>query len=59
MDLSVSHMYAKLEFKCIKGYLHYKTIFCHKVALYVQLMDFFIWNENNVSFFYGFIKVTI
>ena len=25
-----------------KGYLHYKTIFCNKVALNVQLMSFFI-----------------
>ena len=34
----------------IKGYLHYKTILCHKVALDVQLMIFFIWRKNNVSF---------
>ena len=26
----------------IKGYLHYKTILYHKVALDVQLMNFFI-----------------
>ena len=26
----------------IKGYLRYKTIFCHKVALDAQLMIFFI-----------------
>ena len=26
----------------LKGYLHYKTIFSHKVALHVQLMNFFI-----------------
>ena len=26
----------------LKGYLCYKTIFCHKVALNVQLMNFFI-----------------
>ena len=29
--------------QCIlKGYLRYKTIFCHKVVLDVQLMNFFI-----------------
>ena len=33
-----------------KGYIHYKTIFCHKVALDAQLMNFFIWREINVSF---------
>ena len=27
---------------CDNGYLHYKTIFCHKVALDVYLMNFFI-----------------
>ena len=26
----------------LKGYLYYKTILCHKVALDVQLMNFFI-----------------
>ena len=26
------------------------TIFCHKVVLDAQLMNFFIWNKNNVSF---------
>ena len=36
--------------KIIKGYLRYKTILCHKVALDVQLMNFFIWRKNNVSF---------
>ena len=46
-----------------KGYLRYKTIFCYKVALDVQLMNFFIWSENNVSFtryldFYVFVKST-
>ena len=34
----------------IKGYLRYKSILCHKVALDVQLMNFFIWRENNFSF---------
>ena len=34
----------------LKGYLRYKTIFCNKVALDAQLMNFFIWNKNNVSF---------
>ena len=33
----------------IKGYLHYKTILCHKVAIDVQLINFFIWRKN-VSF---------
>ena len=26
-----------------KGYLRYKTILCHKVAIDVQLMNFFIF----------------
>ena len=26
----------------LKGYLRYKSIFCHKVALDVRLMNFFI-----------------
>ena len=48
---------------CLKGYLCCKTIFCHKVALDVQSMNFFIWNENNASFsryldFYVFVKST-
>ena len=35
------------EFLCktvnsVKGYLRYKTIFCHKGALNMQLMNFFI-----------------
>ena len=34
----------------LKGHLHYKTIFCYKVAFHLQLMNFFIWRENNVSF---------
>ena len=29
-----------------EGYLRYKTIFCHEVALDVQLMNFFIWKKN-------------
>ena len=33
----------------IKVYLYYTSIFCHKVALNVQLMNFFIWRKN-VSF---------
>ena len=38
--------------KCsqLKGYLCYKTILYHKVALDVQLMNFFIWRKNNVLF---------
>ena len=35
--------------RLLKGYLRYKTIFCHKVALDVYLMNFFIWRKN-VSF---------
>ena len=34
----------------IKGYLRYKTILCHKIALDVELMNFFISRKNNVSF---------
>ena len=30
------------KFLGFKGYLHYKIILCHKVALDVQLMNFFI-----------------
>ena len=37
-------------FVSLNGYLHYKTIFCHKGALDLQLMNFFIWSKNNVSF---------
>ena len=34
-----------------KSYLRYKTIFCHKVALDVYLMIFFLFKEkNNVAF---------
>ena len=33
--------YPKFSAK-FKGYLRYKAILCHKVALDVQLMDFFI-----------------
>ena len=44
-----------------KGYLRYKTILCHKVALDVQLMNIFIWRKKNISFsryreFYVFAK---
>ena len=46
-----------------KGYLCYRTIFCHKVALDVQLMNFFIWSKNNVLLsryldFFVFVKST-
>ena len=34
----------------IKGYLHYKPIFCYRVAFDLYLMNFFIWRENGVSF---------
>ena len=33
-----------------KGYLRYKTILCHKAALDVYFMIFFIWRKNKVSF---------
>ena len=33
-----------------KEYLCYKIIFCRKVVLDVQLMIFFLWRKNNVSF---------
>ena len=47
----------------LKGYLHYKTIFSSKIALNVQLMNFFISRKNNVSFlryldFCVFVKYT-
>ena len=35
--------------KYVTGFLRYKTIFYNKVALNVQLMNFFIWRKN-VSF---------
>ena len=35
---------------CLKDYLCYKTILSHKIALDVQLMNFFIWRKNNISF---------
>ena len=34
----------------LKGYLRHKTIFCHKVVLDMQLMNFFIWRKNHVLF---------
>ena len=34
----------------LKGYLYYKTTFCHKVALDAQLVNFFIWRKNNILF---------
>ena len=30
----------------LKGYLHYKTISCYKVALDVSLMNFFVWRKK-------------
>ena len=35
---------------CLKSYLHYKNISCHRVALDVSLRNFFTWRENNVLF---------
>ena len=34
----------------LKGYLSYKTIFCHNVVLDVLLMNFSISRKNNVLF---------
>ena len=34
----------------VEGYLCYKTILCHKIALDVYLMNFFNLNKKNVSF---------
>ena len=50
----------ELQLAILKGYLCYKTILCHEVALDVKLMNFFIWIKN-VSFsrywdFCGFVK---
>ena len=39
----------KCRIVLIKGYLRYKANICHKVALDVQLMNFFVWSKNNVS----------
>ena len=41
-----TNMESIINYITFKGYLYYRTIFCHKVALYVQLMDFFIWRRN-------------
>ena len=38
---SFLNLYYKIYTTILKGYLRYKTVFCHKVALEVQLMDFF------------------
>ena len=48
-DLQIIALIPRIDFY-FKGYLHCKTIFCHKVALDAQLMNFFIWNKNNISF---------
>ena len=32
----------------IKGYLRYKTVLCHKVALDVQLMNFFYLKKKKM-----------
>ena len=49
------------SFYLFKGYLCYKTIFFHKVALDVKLMVFLFEEKNNVLFsrylyFYVFLK---
>ena len=38
------------KYNKFQGYLPYKSIFFHKVALDVQFMNFFIWRKNNVLF---------
>ena len=43
------HFVVEVTFNFFKGYLCYKTIFCHKVALDAQLLNFFIWSKNNAS----------
>ena len=42
--------FISLVYYFFKGYFRFKTNFCHKVALDVQLMIFFIWRSNRVSF---------
>ena len=49
-DVWIGH-YQLFNYFSVKGYLCYRTIFCHNVVLDVQLMNFFIWRKNNVSFF--------
>ena len=40
----------KKSYHVVKGYLRYKFIFCHTVAHYAHLTNFFIWRKNNLSF---------
>ena len=49
-DLDLHHTHQWLRSAWLKGYLHYKTILWHYVALDVQLIIFFIWRKNNVLF---------
>ena len=56
--------YLSLKFVCdqvTKGYLPHKSIFCHKVALNVSLMNFSIWKKNcfvvKISKFLRFCKI--
>ena len=45
-----SHFFSIPFWNLLKGYLRYKTVFYHKIALDVSLMKFFIWRQNNVLF---------
>ena len=46
-----NYIFRRFAYKSLlKGCLRYKTILCHKLALNVWLMNFFIWRKNNVSF---------
>ena len=48
-DLKYCPLYIHFKVECLKGYLCYKSIFPHKLALEVYLMNFFIWRKN-ISF---------
>ena len=50
MELQLFLLIHEQKVSTFKGYLRYKTIFCHKVAIDVQLMIFFIWSKNNAPF---------
>ena len=49
MKIYISFLIENISPPLGSGYLRYKTIFCHKVDLDVQLMKFFIWRKNKVS----------
>ena len=53
--VSCSHHKTSLDYHMkvdylMKGYLHFKTIFCNKIAFDVKLVHFFIRRKNIVSF---------